>query len=288
MDSSEILSPGIEVHMERITFLKDYMKIEGLFSSKGNQWKWNDGIYWYKADQLGYETLTETVVSHLLLHSTIENHVIYEPVIIDYHGKELLGCRSRNFLRQSEELITLERLFRQNTGMSLSKEISYFSDIKKRIEYTVDHVVTYTGLADFGKYLTQMLEMDAFFLNEDRHTNNIAVIYDLKSREYRYCPYFDMGLSLFADTKQDFPIDKTFEECRKGIIAKPFARDFDEQMDAANELYGSYLRFAVSKENMVKEVGQWELPYEENVIQRVKDTLRYQAGKYLYMMGKNS
>ena len=30
------------------------------------------------------------------------------------------------------------------------------------------------------------------------------------------------------------------------------------------------------------------LPYEENVIQRVKDTLRYQAGKYLYMMGKNS
>lgn len=285
MDSFEVLSSGIEVHMERITFLQDYMKIEGHFSSKGNQWKWNDGNFWYKADQLGYETLTETVVSHLLQHSTIENHVLYEPVIIDYHGKELLGCRSKNFLQQSEELITLERLFRQNTGMSLSKEISYFSDIKKRIEYTVDHVVNYTGLVDFGKYLTQMLEMDAFFLNEDRHTNNIAVIYNLKSREYRYCPYFDMGLSLFADVKQDFPIEKTFGECRKGIIAKPFARDFDEQMDAANELYGSYLRFTVSKEKMVKEVGRWELPYDGNVIQRAKDTLRYQAGKYLYMMG---
>lgn len=36
----------------------------------------------------------------------------------------------------------------------------------------------YTGLKDFGVYLTKILEMDVFFLNEDRHTNNIAVIYD--------------------------------------------------------------------------------------------------------------
>ena len=285
MDPSDVLSAGIEVHMERITFLQDYMKIEGHFSSKGNQWKWNDGTWWYKADQLGYETLTETVVSHLLTHSTIENHVIYEPVIIDYHGRELLGCRSRNFLRQSEELITLERLFRQNTGMSLSKEISYFSDVKKRIEYTVDHVVNYTGLEDFGAYLTKMLEIDAFFLNEDRHTNNIAVIYDLKSREYRYCPYFDMGLSLFADIKKDFPLEKPLEECRRRIIAKPFSRDFDEQMDAANELYGGYLKFTVSKNEMVREVEKWDLPYEEELRKRAGEVLRYQAGKYLYMMG---
>ena len=285
MDPTDVLSAGIEVHMERITFLQDYMKIEGHFSSKGNQWKWNDGTWWYKADQLGYETLTETVVSHLLTHSTIENHVIYEPVIIDYHGRELLGCRSRNFLRQSEELITLERLFRQNTGMSLSKEISYFSDVKKRIEYTVDHVVNYTGLEDFGAYLTKMLEIDAFFLNEDRHTNNIAVIYDLKSREDRYCPYFEMGLSLFADIKKDFPLEKPLEECRKRIIAKPFSRDFDEQMDAANELYGGYLKFTVSKNEMVREVEKWDLPYEEELLKRAGEVLRYQAGKYLYMMG---
>ena len=98
-----------------------------------------------------------------------------------------------------------------------------------------------------------MLEIDAFFLNEDRHTNNIAVIYDLKKREYRYCPYFDMGLSLFADIKQDFPIEKTIEECHKSIIAKPFSKDFDEQMDAANELYGRYLKFNISKAEMEKE-----------------------------------
>ena len=270
--------------MERITFLQNYMKIEGHFSSKGNQWKWNDGNWWYKADQLGYEALTETVVSDLLTHSTISNHVRYEPVLIDYHGKALVGCKSKNFLRPTEELITLERLFRQNAGMSLSKEISYFSDVRKRIEYTVDHVISYTGLEDFGEYLTKMLEMDAFFLNEDRHTNNIAVIYDLKSREYRYCPYFDMGLSLFADIKQDFPMEKPLEECRKSIIAKPFSKDFDEQMDAANELYGSHLKFLITKETMVKEIGKREFPYEEEVLKRAIEVLRYQAGKYLYMM----
>ena len=95
-------------------------------------------------------------------------------------------------------MITLEKLFRQHMGMSLSKELSYFSDIKRKVSYTVDHVINYTGLMDFGVYLTKILEMDAFFLNEDRHTNNIAVLYDLKKKEYDYCPYFDMGLSLMV------------------------------------------------------------------------------------------
>lgn len=270
--------------MERITFSTDYMKIEGHYSSKGNQWKWREGEYWYKADQLGYEALAETVVSQLLLHSTIEEQVLYKPVEITFDNRTVIGCKSKNFLKDTEELITLERLFRQNTAMSLSKELSYFFDVKKRIEYTVDHVVNYTGLNDFGTYLTKILEMDAFFLNEDRHTNNIAVIYDLKEREYRYCPYFDMGLSLFADIKQDFPIEKDIETCRKDIIAKPFSRDFDEQMDAANELYGTYLQFNIGKEDMVREVDQWEFPYQKEILNRVKETLRLQARKYQYMI----
>lgn len=270
--------------MERIVLADDHIKIEGHYSSKGNQWKWTDGTWWYKADQLGYETLSETVVSHILQQSTIEEQVIYEPAVLCYKDKELLGCKSRNFLQETEELVTLEKLFRQYMGMSLSKELSYFSDVKKKISYTVDHVENYTGLKDFGVYLTKILEMDAFFLNEDRHTNNIAVIYDLKTKEYRFCPYFDMGLSLFADVKQDFPLEKTLEDCHKSIIAKPFARDFDEQLDAANALYGSYLRFSVSKNDMVKEVDKWELPYEERILERVRMLLRDQADKYGYMM----
>ena len=102
-------------------------------------------------------------------------------------------------LPKQQSPVFCSSLIRQYTGMSLGKEIAYFSDIKKRIAYTVDHVENYTGLKDFGIYLTKMLEMDAFFLNEDRHTNNIVVIYQLDDKSYRFCPYFDMGLSLFAD-----------------------------------------------------------------------------------------
>lgn len=272
--------------MEKIMITNQKQYIETGHSSKGNQLKWKDEAWWYKADQMGYESLAETVVSRILCSSNIGNHVIYEPVQIVYQDKELMGCRSRNFLGEREELITLEKLFRQHTGMSLAKELAYISDTKKRIAYTVDHVISYTGLVGFGAYLTGMLEMDAFFLNEDRHTNNIAVIYRLDDKSYRLCPYFDMGLSLFADMRGDFPLSKPTEDCRKDIIAKPFARDFDEQADAAGELYGTHLTFSVSKNDMVKEVRLYGGTYQKEVADRVEETLRYQADKYGYMLRK--
>lgn len=270
--------------MERVIITDQKQYIDIGHSSKGNQLKWKDGNVWYKADHMGYESLAETVVSRLLQYSNIDNHVIYEPVQIVYHEKEIKGCKSGNFLGEREELITLEKLFRQYTGMSLAKELAYFSETKKRIAYTVDHVVNYTGLKDFGIYLTKMLEIDAFFLNEDRHTNNIAVIYDMDEKSYRHCPYFDMGLSLFADVKGDFPFNKSLADCRRAIVAKPFARDFDEQLDGANELYGSYLTFSADKEDMIKEIRAYGPIYEKQVMHRIEEVLRYQADKYSYMI----
>lgn len=46
----------------------------------------------------------------------------------------------------------------------------------------VTQVEEITKIDNFGAYLTAMLEIDAFFMNEDRHTNNIAVIYNEKHR----------------------------------------------------------------------------------------------------------
>ena len=42
---------------------KDY---EGVHTSRGNQLKWQQDGYWYKADQFGYEGVAETVVSLFL------------------------------------------------------------------------------------------------------------------------------------------------------------------------------------------------------------------------------
>lgn len=253
------------------------------YTSKGNQMKWYQNGTWYKADGFGYESLAETVVSRLLRSSTIGDFVLYEPVNIRFRENEYRGCRSLNFKKEQEEIITLERLSRQYTGFGLAKELGRIRDIKQRIQYTVELVETITGLEHFGSYLCQMIEIDAFFLNEDRHTNNMAVLYDVASGSYRFCPLFDMGLSMFADTKDAYPLNQDYEMCRKKITAKPFSRAFDEQLDAVNELYGYQLHFQKKMSDMIQECEDLQNVYDSKEWNRVEDTLRYQAGKYSYM-----
>ena len=55
------------------------MKDTERHSSKGNQLKWNPANTetWYKADYIGYEGLTEYMVSHLLMHSTLSTTFSY-------------------------------------------------------------------------------------------------------------------------------------------------------------------------------------------------------------------
>ena len=45
--------------------------------------------------------------------------------------------------------------------------------------------------------------MVLFFLNEDRHTHNITVLMNGKG-DYAYCPIFDNGAGLLADTTMDY------------------------------------------------------------------------------------
>lgn len=281
--------------MLQIEMRQDDIEIGYGHSSKGNQMKWFQDGYWYKADQFGYESLAEVVTSRLIQESSVRNVVLYEPVIVRYKGKDYRGCRSKNFRGKDEVLVPLERLFRSHTTIGLVKQLARMSSVKERIKYTQEIVCNITRLDDFGKYLATMLEMDAFFLNEDRHTNNISILYNKENDKYRICPFYDMGLSLFADTKVDFPLEKDYFLCKENTVAKPFSRDFDEQMDVANELYGSYLKFAFPQSQIAKVVDGLREEYlltEEDIVtgrvdgyserelKRVEDTLRYQAAKY--------
>ena len=99
-----------------------------------------------------------------------------------------------------------------------------------------------------------MLEIDAFFLNEDRHTNNIAVLYDTETEQYSPSPLFDQGLCLFADISNDYPLDLPMDVCIERIEAKPFSSDFDTQLDAAEELYGIQLHFSFTAKDVCTEL----------------------------------
>lgn len=268
--------------MEKIIHMTDktIMNIDRN-SSKGNQLKWFEDDRWYKADYLGYESLSEYLVSRLLEKTNTPEFVRYTPSVLSYAGKEYAGCVSRNFLREGEELISLEKLFRNYRNISLSKEIAELPNAEERIKYVVEGVKRITGLWDFGKYLCRLLAIDTFFLNEDRHMNNIALIYR-EEKGFRECPVFDNGAALFSDTKISYPLDKGIEECRKEIEAKPFSIDFDEQMDAAEGLYGQQLRLHFTKNDVSNAVAEVAGLYADDVLARAEEVIFSQMRKYKY------
>lgn len=254
-------------------------------TSKGDQRKWKIEDTWYKADYMGYESLSEVMVSALLEKSNLSySFVSYQHVRIDYKGNVVNGCSSRNFLQQDQILIPLEKLYRQYTGESLAVKLSEFPDVAEKIQYLVEQIEEITHIENFGKYITTILEIDAFFLNEDRHTNNIAVIYNEKTGQYSLSPIFDQGLCLFSDTSYDYPIDLSAEKCMQKIEAKPFHSDFDVQLEAAEELYGNQIEFMFTIKDVQEILNQFERSYSDKIRERVESLLRTQIRKYAYLM----
>ena len=249
-------------------------------TSKGDQPKWQVRGNWYKADHMGYEALVEVLISGLLRKSNVSDFVDYQLVQIHYHGKELIGCASKNFRGKDEMLIPFQRLHRAyQGGHGLSETIAAMPDAAARIRYTVDFIEQTTGLTGVGPYLTTLLEIDAFFLNEDRHTNNLAVIRDERSGKFRLCPIFDNGLALLSDLN-DYSLDADIYSCIDRVRAKPFSLDFDEQVEAANELYGSFLKFTFTRQDVLSILDSAEAFYPETILRRVQSIVFEQMRKY--------
>lgn len=252
-------------------------------SSKGNQLKWLLRGNWYKADHMGYEALCEVVISKLLDKSNIDNFVAYSPIRIEFDGREFNGCYSKNFKKKNESIVTLEHLSKQWLANSMAKELLKYEEPKDKIKHTVDFIEKVTKLENVGTYITTMLELDAFFLNEDRHTNNIAFILNDDTGKYSFCPYFDFGLSLLADTTEDYPLGEDIYNLIYKIRSKPFSQDFDEQLDAAQELYGDYLKFDFTNKDIETVFDEVIEYYPHETIQRAKDLLYNQKHKYQYL-----
>ena len=256
-------------------------KIEN-HTSKGNQPKWHIKDKWYKADHMGYEALAEYVVSELLKKSDIGDFVEYYLIKINYDNKEGIGCVSKDFKEDYEMLIPIEKLHRQYFGKGLADAIAKEYSVQDKISYTVNFIEETTGLRDVGKYFAVMLTVDAFFLNEDRHTNNIAVLRNEKTKKYRFAPIFDNGLSLLSDTNE-YLLDEDIYHNIEKVQAKPFARNFDEQLDAVEELYGYHLKFDFTRYDIREILNGLTNIYDEKIIKRVEKILFEQMRRYQYL-----
>lgn len=252
-------------------------------SSKGNQLKWENNGIWYKADYTGYEGLAEYMISHLLEKSTLgkDEFVIYDPEQIHYRSKVYKGVKSQTFLKDDWQIITLERLFHNFFGKSLYKSIFTITEVESRIQFLTDQVERMTGLKDFGKYLNKLFTLDAIFLNEDRHTHNIAVLMN-GNGEFAYCPIFDNGAGLLSDTTMDYPIGEDIYELMKQSRAKTVSADYDEQLDISEELYGNQIKFSFTKSD-VRALLHDVTEYTSEEKGRVETILYTQMKKYSYL-----
>ena len=252
-------------------------------SSKGNQLKWESEGIWYKADYTGYEGLAEYIISHLLIKSTLkpEEFVRYDLEQIKYKRQVYQGVKSATFLSEDWQIITLERLFQKTYGDSLNRMLWQMEDTEQRLCFLEEQVERITGLKDFGIYLNKLLTIDAFFLNEDRHTHNIAVQMNGEGK-FKYCPIFDNGAGLLSDMTLDYPLGVDVFELMEEVQAKTVSTNFDEQLDASEHLYGCNLKFFFTKKDADQLLEQAS-GYSTEIRERVQTILHRQIDKYAYL-----
>ncbi len=195
-------------------------------SSKGTQPKYYDNGYWYKVNQVGYEGLSERLVSIVLKHSNVHKFVEYEQCTIN--GRS--GCRSRNFLQEGESFLSFQRLYELYTGENLQEKMVMFSSTEDRMDFVKEFIMEHTGF-DCSKYLSEILTLDMLTLNTDRHFNNLGLIVNGSQERYSAAPIFDNGNSLLSDW--DKFSEDTLEENIDLARCQPFSSSFGMQASCA-------------------------------------------------------
>ena len=172
-------------------------------------------------------------------------------------------------------------LFKNVYNESLTSVLWHMSDVKERLEFLVNAIKNITGLNNWGEYICRLFTIDAFFLNEDRHMHNIAVLMNGKG-EYKYCPVFDNGAGLLSDTTMDYPMEQDIYQMISEVKSKSVSQNFDEQLDVAENLYGQNLQFLFTKKNVSDIVNNADMyPPEER--KRVELIIYSQMNKYKYL-----
>lgn len=230
-------------------------------TSEGTQVKYKKGDYWYKKDKSGHEGLVEYLVSNFLRYTDLESKefVMYEYGTINGQS----GCRSKNFLNNNEELITLYRLYFNEYGKDLSQVINKMDEMEERIDYVIRFVQKSCGI-DIFKYLAKVLTLDRIILNEDRHLNNLALIFDGNS--FKPSPIFDNGLSLLTGN-QSVNWNFSVSENVKRVIARPFSGSHEKMV----EYFGKGFEVDAKKALEWLNTQEWS---------RERDVLEYQIKRY--------
>lgn len=198
-------------------------------SLTGNQRKWRLGNKFIKLNLLGYENISEVLISRFLEYTDIpeESYVKYYSCRIYEDGIYLgVGCYSYDFAENKSQF-TLRSILENN----LMSTTSSYDNVR-------DLLLDLTG-KDFKKYLDTLLCLDAITFNADRHFGNIMFLEDKGNWEGII---FDNGDSCLSDLVS-YPIGTNIELACNSILAKPFSEFFMEQIKYATPILVRYNDF---------------------------------------------
>lgn len=188
-------------------------------TSDGTQIKYYYDKKWYKIDRYGEEGACEELASKILELSGFNGNefVHYKQIMIN--GQP--GCVSEDFLSEDERFITIYRLHLNTLGIDPAITTSKM-DYDDAIDYIINFVKEQTRI-DITRYLANTFMLDSLILNEDRHFNNLGLIYSKEG--FRPAPIFDNGKSLFiGNPRYDSTI--SIKENKKIAFAKAFSGSF--------------------------------------------------------------
>ncbi|WP_296118165.1 hypothetical protein [uncultured Eubacterium sp.] len=236
-------------------------------TSEGTQIKYKKNGYWYKKDSRGNEGLTEYLVSELMRYTSLkgDEYIKYENGIIN----GVSGCRSKNFLKKDQELITFYRLYYNEMGKNLAAVLNNMERMEERIEYVLDFIKQSCRI-DIRDYLKKVLTLDMLVLNEDRHLNNLAII--MENDSFYPSPIFDNGVSLLT-ANQSVNWNFSIEENVKRVTARPFSGSHEKMVN--------YLGIGFEM-NCTEALARLESEPQS----RERDVLIYQIHRYRHLLKK--
>ncbi|MCR5419158.1 MAG: hypothetical protein K6E84_09610 [Lachnospiraceae bacterium] len=233
-------------------------------TSEGTQDKYyRDGI-WYKADRFGGEGQNEALISELLSISNLDpdEYVMYREIMIN--GEK--GCMSPSFLTGQEECVSFYRLHQNVKGSDIATMFERM-DFDDQAVYILDFLSRETDInrEELGSYLGRVFRLDYLTLNDDRHMNNICLIFT--GSGYRLAPIFDNGKSFFCGNKQFDPALSLSDNVKK-VHFRPFTASIEMMIDR----FPAKLSF--KRQRLDEMLLQWEDQKAEILRMRMDEAVR--------------
>lgn len=232
-------------------------------SSKGNQPKWFIDNKFLKADYLGYESISEILVSLLLKFTKEVDYVKYDFCEIETEDDILIGCYSENYINDNDKSVSIYRY--------LSKDnIDYMSKLRDKecADYLLNLLSSDVNISfNVEKYISTILLIDTIILNEDRHLNNINLIIK-ETGKIVPAPIFDNGLSLLSRTSK-YGYECVTTDLFNKVLAKPFNKDFMTQLS-----YFKWEPLHLDYNKLLNELDNMKAPFKRMEFDRARYILK--------------